>query len=269
MNVDQIVNVVIDYGITLLGALVVLLVGLKIIGVLTTTVSKRMEKREVDPSLRPFLLTSFKVLLQVLLVISVASMLGIAMTSFIAVIGAASLAVGLALQGSLANFAGGVLILLLKPFRVGDYIEAAGFAGTVTEIQIFYTLLDTPNNNRIVVPNGILSNNSTINYTVNDIRRTNISVEVSYDDNIELVKETLYEIAANHEQILDDPPPQVVLGEFGENAIVFYYRIWCSTENFWPIYFELMEQIKQTFDEKGISIPYPQRDIHIVSQETV
>ena len=259
---EQFTEILISYGTSLLGALIVLLVGLKVIGFLAKTVAHKMEQKEIDSSLRPFLVSLFKVILQVLLVITVASMLGIAMTSFIAVLGAASLAVGLALQGSLANFAGGVLILLLKPFKIGDYIEAAGYAGTVQEIQIFFTLLDTPDNNRIVVPNALLSNSSTVNYTTNEIRRANIAVEVSYNDDIEQVKETLQIIADNHPHVLEDPPPQVVLGEFRDSAVVFYFRVWCENEHFWPIYFEIMEQIKKNFDEKGITIPFPQRELH-------
>jgi len=162
---------------------------------------------------------------------SIASMLGGEMTSFIAVLGAATLAVGFALQGSLANFAGGVLILLLKPFKVGDYIEAAGFGGTVKEIQIFYSILDTPDNKRIIIPNANLSNSSTINYSVNPNRRIDF-----------------------------------VLGEHGDNALIVYFRVWCKMEDYWSLYWETLEKIKAEFDKEGINIPYPQLDVHMINQ---
>ena len=268
MDLEMIYNALITYGTRILLSLLVLLIGLKVVSAIAGAFSRRLEQGEMDPSLRPFLTTLVKVALQVLVVISVASMIGIEMTSFIAVIGAMAFAVGLALQGSLANFAGGVLILLLKPFKVGDYIQAAGHAGTVKEIQIFYTMLDTPDNTRVVVPNALLSNTSAINYSTNPVRRIDFTFGVGYQDDLDTVRSTLLEIAENHPQTFEDPAPQVLVGEHGDNAIICYLRMWCKMEDYWPIYFELMEKVKKAFDEKGINIPYPQRDVHLISTES-
>ncbi len=263
MYVDFIYQAVITYGLQLLIALFALVAGLAVIKLFTNAVSKKFEKAAFDPSLQPFLLSLIRISLQVLLVISVASMLGLAMTSFIAVLGAVAFAVGLSLQGSLSNFAGGVLILLLRPFKVGDYIEAAGQAGTVKEIQIFYTLLNTPDNKRIIVPNGLLSNSSMINYSTNTTRRLDFTFGVGYDDDIEKVKSVLMEIAENHPLVFKDPAPQVILGEHGDSAVIFYFRMWCERDNYWTIYFEMFEKVKIAFDQAGINIPYPQMDVHL------
>ncbi len=267
MDVQMIYDAVIRYGTQLLLAIVVLLIGLKIIGMIVRAVSRRMIKAEMDPSLQPFMASMLRVTLQILLIISVASMIGVEMTSFIAVIGAVAFAVGLALQGSLANFAGGVLILLLKPFKVGDYVQAAGHAGTVKEIQVFYTLLDTPDNTRVVVPNALLSNSSAINYSKNPIRRLDLTFGVGYEADIDQVRSVLLELANRHELVFEDPPPQVLLGEHGDSAIVFYLRMWCNAGDYWPLYFEFLETAKKAFDHAGINIPYPQRDVHLFKNE--
>jgi len=267
MDLEFFYEALITYGSRILLAVIVLLVGLRVVRLVSNVVAGRLEKSETDPTLQSFLVSLARVTLQILLVISVASMLGVAMTSFIAVLGAMAFAVGLALQGSLANFAGGTLILLLKPFRVGDYIEAAGFAGTVKEIQVFYTLLDTPDNKRVIVPNANLSNSSTINYNANPVRRIDFVIGVGYEADIDRVKSLLQDIARNHPLVFDDPPPQVVMGEHGDSAIIYYYRMWCKKEDYWTIYFAVMEEVKRTFDREGINIPYPQTDVHLVSQE--
>lgn len=267
MDVQMIYDAVIRYGTQLLLAIVVLLIGLKIIGMIVRAVSRRMIKAEMDPSLQPFMASMLRVTLQILLIISVASMIGVEMTSFIAVIWAVAFAVGLALQGSLANFAGGVLILLLKPFKVGDYVQAAGHAGTVKEIQVFYTLLDTPDNTRVVVPNALLSNSSAINYSKNPIRRLDLTFGVGYEADIDQVRSVLLELANRHELVFEDPPPQVLLGEHGDSAIVFYLRMWCNAGDYWPLYFEFLETAKKAFDHAGINIPYPQRDVHLFKNE--
>ena len=254
---------IITSGAIVLLALLALIIGLRVIRFIANTLSNRLDKVDFDPTLRPFLVNAARISLQVLLVISIASMLGVAMTSFIAVIGAAAFAVGLALQGSLANFAGGVLILLLKPFEIGDYIDAAGQAGTVKEIQLFYTHLDTPDNRRIIVPNAVLSNVSATNFSVNPTRRIDFVFGVGYDDNISQVKLILREIADKHPLIFDDPEPQVVLAEHGDSAVVFYLRAWCKREDYWNIYFEIQEKVKMTFDRSGITIPYPQTEVHL------
>ncbi|KUO51188.1 MAG: mechanosensitive ion channel protein MscS [Desulfitibacter sp. BRH_c19] len=263
MNIEIIYEKLISYGASLLLALLFLIVGLKIIKMLVNTISKRFEKIEIDQALKPFLVSIVKVSLQILLVISIASMIGIEMTSFIAVIGAGAFAVGLALQGSLANFAGGVLILLLKPFKVGDYIEVVGYSGTVKEIQIFHTILNTPDNKRVIIPNANLSNSSTLNYSSNPTRRVDFTFGVGYQDDIKKVKMVLRKIAENNPLVLKDPPVQIVLGEHGDNAVIFYMRLWCEKDDYWSIYFDILEAAKHEFDKEGINIPYPQMDIHM------
>ncbi|MTI71113.1 MAG: mechanosensitive ion channel [Firmicutes bacterium] len=263
LNFGSLNDLIISYGGKIILSIVVLILGLSIIKRIVKLVSNRFEKVGFDKSLRSFLLSLIKVSLQILLVITIASMLGVEMTSFIAIIGSAGLAVGLALQGSLSNFAGGVLILILKPFKAGDYIEASGHAGTVEEIQVFYTILNTPDNKRIIIPNANLSNSSTINYTANQKRRIDFTFSAGYDDDIKKVKAILNEIAKNHPLILDTPKPQVVLGEHGASSVNFYLRAWCETENYWNIYFELLEKVKLEFDKEGINIPYPQMDVHL------
>lgn len=263
MDLAFLYNAIIASGAKVLLALLALFIGLRVICFIANTISNWLVKADFDPTLHPFMVNAVRISLQVLLVISIASMLGIAMTSFIAVIGAAAFAVGLALQGSLANFAGGVLILLLKPFKVGDYIDAGGQSGTVKEIQLFYTYLDTPDNRRIIVPNAVLSNTSTTNYSVNPTRRIDFVFNVGYNDNISQVKLILREIADKHPLIFDDPEPQVVLAEHGDSAVIFYLRVWCVRENYWNIYFEIQEKVKVVFDQSGITIPYPQTEVHL------
>ena len=245
-------------------AVIVLLVGLWVIKRITNLITRQLEKAALDVSLRTFLIPLVRVTLQVLLVITIASMLGAEMTSFIAIIGAAGFAIGLALQGSLANFAGGVLILILKPFKVGDFIEAAGFSGTVKEIQVFHTILNTPDNRKIIIPNANLSNSSAVNYSSYDTRRLDLKFGVGYDDDIGKVKRVLQKIAVDHPLVMKEPAPMIVLGEHGDSSIVFFFRVWCAAADYWTLYFEFMEQVKLAFDEENISIPYPQMDVHMI-----
>jgi small conductance mechanosensitive channel len=190
-------------------------------------------------------------------------MLGIQTASFVAVLGAASLAVGFALQGSLTNFAGGVLIILFKPFKVGDLIEANGFLGVVEEIQIFATLLNTLDNRKIIIPNGKLSNESVVNYTKNEIRRVDITFGVGYNDDLEKAKEVLRELANSQEKVLKDPPIFVEIIEYANSSVNIIYRVWCKTEDYWDVYFHSMKMAKIEFDKNNISIPYPQMDVHM------
>lgn len=243
--------------------IVIWLVGRKLINLVLTIMEKRMQKIEFDESLHTFLTPLVKMLLQVLLVLTVAATLGIEITTFAAILGAASLAVGLAFQGSLANFAGGVLILILKPFKVGDFIEAAGFSGTVREIQIFHTILQTPDNQKVIIPNADLSNSSGINYSAYDTRRFNLQLAVSYDSDLKLTKEVLGKLAQNHPLILEDPAPNIVVGELGDRGVVFWIRVWAKGSDFWTMRFEFVEQIKEAFDEAGIEIPYQKMDINL------
>jgi small conductance mechanosensitive channel len=185
------------------------------------------------------------------------------MTSVVALLASAGLAVGLALQGSLANLAGGVLIMALRPFRVGDFIEAAGYSGTVEQIQIFYTYLRTPDNRRVIIPNAQLSNSSGINYSTNPTRRLDFIFSTSYDSDINTVKEVLSRVTGEHPSVLEDPKPQIVLGEHGDSGLNYFVRVWVDRTDYWPTRFDILEKVKIEFDKAGIEIPYQQIDIHV------
>lgn len=253
----------ITYGQKLILALIALIVGLKLVKYVVKLIEKSLQKSGVDKSLHVFLLSLTRISLKILVFITIAEILGIKMTSFVAILGAAGLAVGLALQGSLSNFAGGVLILLLKPFKVGDFIEAAGYMGTVEEIQVFYTILNTPDNRVVIIPNGNLSNSSAVNYSTKDTRRVDLVFGVGYEDDIFKVKEVLNRVVNTHEMILKSPAPMIKLSEHGESSVNFIVRVWCKTENYWDIHFDLLETVKLEFDKENINIPYPHIDVNI------
>jgi small conductance mechanosensitive channel len=260
-------NYIATYAPKLVLAIVTLIVGLWVIGGLKKLVKKSMEKKDIDKSLRNFLTSLFSVLLKVLLVISVISMVGVETTSFIAIIGAAGLAIGLALQGSLANFAGGALILILKPFKTGDYIESMGHAGTVNNIQVFHTELKTPDNKTIILPNGPVANNDIVNYSTEDTRRIDFAFGIGYSDDISKAKELLNKIIAADNRILKDPAPLIAVGELADSSVNITTRVWCKKEEYWNIYFDMFEKVKTTFDANGISIPFPQRDLHLFNEK--
>jgi len=197
----------------------------------------------------------------------VAGMVGVETTSFIAMIGAAGLAIGLALQGSLANFAGGVLILIFRPFKVGEYIEAQGVGGTVDQIQIFHTVLKTPDNKTVVIPNGNLSNGTVTNYSRQDTRRVELVMGIAYDDDVKLARSILLELAENDARVLKDPEPVVWLASLGESSVNLSMRLWTKTDDFWPTFFELQEQAKERFDAAGLTIPFPQRTLHVIQSQ--
>lgn len=260
---DQASEWVIAFGPRLLYAATVLIAGWWIIKFILRLLRKTLIKSNVEESLRRFLHSLVSVLLKVLLLFTVAEMIGIRTTSFIAIIGAASLAIGFALQGSLANFAGGVLILLFKPFRIGHFIEAQGFSGTVKEIQIFNTILRTPDNKIIYIPNGPLSGGSITNYSAEETRRVDMTFGIGYDDDIRKAKELLQQLIAADARILPDPAPQVVVGELADSSVNFKARAWCKSSDYWGIFFDMQEKVKLEFDRNGISIPFPQQDVHV------
>lgn len=253
----------IQYGLKVVLALVVLIVGLRVIRVIVNAIRKSLEKRNVDPSLRPFLSSILSVLLKVALIISVISMLGIATTSFVAVLGAAGLAVGLALSGTLQNFAGGVLLLVLKPFKVGDFIDAQGYTGTVAEIQIFFTILKTPDNRTIIIPNGPLSTGSLTNFSTEAHRRVDMEFGIGYDDDIDSAKSILNKLIDEDTRIFKDPEPQVVLSKLADSSVNFTVRVWAEAGDYWSIYFDFHENVKKAFDKAGVGIPFPQMDVHV------
>ncbi len=260
------IDLVIEYAPDLIVAIIVLVAGLFIIKLIVKATNKAMERSEVDISLRKFLNRLFGMLLRVLLLISVASMVGIATTSFVAILGAAGLAVGLALQGGLANFAGGVIILIFKPFKVGDFIDAQGHMGTVSEITIFTTILKTPDNKTVIIPNGALSNGSMVNFSTEPRRRVDMDFGIGYNDDIKKAKDVLKAMVDTDTRVLKDPAPQIVVGELADSSVNFKVRAWCEASDYWGIYFDMQEKVKQNFDKEGISIPFPQRDVHVYNQ---
>jgi len=242
-------------------ALVVLVVGWWIIAILVSISGHAMRGLEV--SLRKFLKSLLGIALKILLLITVASMIGIEMTSFIAVLAAAGFAVGLALQGSLGNFAGGILILLFKPFKVDDVIEAQGFLGKVNEIQIFNTILKTPDNKTVIIPNGALSNGSITNYSTEEQRRVDMVFGIGYNDDIKKAKAVLQKIVEADERVLKEPAPAIKVKELGDSSVNLACRVWVKGSDYWDVFFDMQETVKLTFDKNKISIPFPQRDVHM------
>lgn len=255
--------ILLEYGGKLTLALLTLLVGWWLIGKLTRRVGNLLAARSVDKALTGFVGSLAGIALKVMLLISVASMVGVETTSFIAALGAAGLAIGLALQGSLANFAGGVLILFFRPFRIGDWIEAQGVAGSVDSIQIFHTVLKTGDNKTVIVPNGSLSNGTIVNHSREGRRRVDINIGIDYASDIKRAREVLLAIAADP-RVLAEPAPVVWVTGLGDNAVNLSLRVWVDTVDFWAVTFEFTERAKEQLADAGIGIPFPQRVVHLV-----
>ncbi|MEE4114852.1 MAG: mechanosensitive ion channel domain-containing protein [Marinilabiliaceae bacterium] len=264
---DKIIELATTYGIKLLLAIVVLVIGLMIVRSLTKGLVRIMKKAGVSESLIPFLRSLASVGLKILVFISVLGMVGVQMTSFIAVLGAAGLAVGLALQGTLQNFAGGVIILLFKPYKVGDYIDTQGYAGTVKEIQIFTTVLNTPDNKTIIIPNSPIATGSLINYSAQTTRRVDFSFGIGYGDDIEKARKILLSIVDRHAKVKKDPAPFVRVSELADSSVNFAVRVWVEAGDYWDVFFDVTEQVKKDFDKEGVSIPYPQTDVHVYNHK--
>lgn len=266
---EQFGSKIIDFLPSLIGAILVLLIGLWVIKVINRFVKKMFVKKEFDPTLEKFSADLINWTLKILLFVLVITQLGVESASLIALIGAAGLAIGLALQGSLSNFAGGVLILLLKPFRVGDWISAQGIDGAVKEISIFNTRVITFGNQEAVIPNGKLSNDNIINYTSTGIRRENQTWGIHYDSDIKLAKEILLDLVNEQETILGDPhpAPMIVVAELADSSVNLSLRYWAKNEDFWNLRWHILEEGKRRLEEKGIIIPFPQRDVHIYKEE--
>jgi len=254
---------ILSYLPSIISALVILILGLWVIKLIIGRLRKIMEKREVDPGVRGFSLSILGVVLNILLFIVIITKLGVETTSFAAILAAAALAIGLALQGSLSNFAGGVLIIVLKPYRVGDFIKAQGESGTVTDISIFYTILTTTNNQRVIIPNGQLSNNKVTNYSYEPTRRNNMTVGISYDSDIKKSREVLLNIVNSDERVLKDPAPVVLVGGLGDNSVDLSLRFWANQADYWGLHFDTIEKLKTELEDAGVSFPFPQRDVHL------
>ena len=250
-------------GISLLMALAILIVGRQLVKLILRLITVALEKSKVEDTVRIFVTNLLNTFLMILVFIAAINQLGIETTSIIAVLGAAGLAIGLALQGSLSNFAAGILIVIYRPYKVGDYIEAGNHAGTVKDIQIFSTVLKTPDNKIVVVPNGSIMNGSIVNYSDQDTRRVDLIISCSYEDDIDKVRSILEDILKKEKRILKDPKPQIAVAELADSSVNFIFRPWVKRTDYLPVYYSLLEEVKKRFDKEGISIPYPQSEVHI------
>lgn len=270
-NFDNILAKVYDlaiiYGGKLVLAIVVLIIGLWVVKIIVNAIGRLMEKKNTDASLRPFLKSLISAILKILVVISVMSIVGIPMTSFIAILAAAGFAIGMALSGTLQNFAGGVMLLIFKPFKVGDFIDAQGFMGTVSEIQIFNTILKTPDNKTIIIPNGGLSTGAMTNFSTEPTRRVDFSFGIGYSDDIDKAKSVMEGLIATDRRIHKDPAPFIAVSELADSSVNFAVRVWADSGDYWGIHFDLIENVKKAFDEDGISIPFPQTDVHVYNEK--
>ncbi|MBN1986706.1 MAG: mechanosensitive ion channel [Prolixibacteraceae bacterium] len=260
---EKIYDVILTFGPRLIGAIITLLIGWWIIKMIQKAARKGFDKRDMEASLKGFLNSMIGILLKMMLIISVVGMMGVEMTSFIAVLGAAGLAVGMALSGTLQNFAGGVMILLFKPFKAGDYIDAQGHSGSVSEIQIFNTILKTPDNKTIIIPNGGLSTSSMVNYSTEPRRRVDFVFGIGYGDDVDKAKKILLALIDKDERILKDPEPFVAVSELADSSVNMVVRVWAEASDYWAIFFDFNEEVYKTFNLEGINIPFPQMDVHI------
>ncbi|MFO7810446.1 MAG: mechanosensitive ion channel [Candidatus Delongbacteria bacterium] len=251
----------------LVGAIIVLVIGMWIVKIITKTFGKTLEKRKVDPSLTPFLKSLTSTLLKVLVLISAMGMIGIQMTSFIAILGAAGLAVGLALSGTLQNFAGGVIILIFRPFNVGDFIEAQGYMGTVKEITIFTTHLNTVDKKLIIIPNGPLSTGSLTNFSREPQRRVDWKFGIAYGDDMENFKKAMKDFMAEDTRILKDPEPFIGLSELADSSVNFAVRAWVNAADYWGVFFDMNEKVYKRFKDYNLNIPFPQMDVHVQKED--
>ena len=267
MEIEQLLAKVYElltvFGVKIVGAIAVFIIGRWVAKFFASLIRKLMNKRDVDSTITKFVgsLTYFALL--TFIVLAALGLVGIQTTSFIAVLGAAGLAIGLALQGSLANFAAGFLLILFRPFKVGDFIDAAGVAGTVEAIQIFTTSLATPDNKTIIIPNSKLTGDNITNFSAKGTRRADMVFGISYDDDIDKAREIISDVLSNDERVLKDPPMQIAVAELADSSVNFAARAWVNARDYWGVVFDTTEAVKKRFDAEGISIPFPQRDVHL------
>jgi small conductance mechanosensitive channel len=253
------------FGVRILTAILILLIGLQLAKWVRSLVKKLMSRSQIDATISTFVSNLCYIGFIAFVVIAALTRLGVATASFVAVIGAAGLAVGLALQGSLSNFASGVLIILFRPFKIGDFIAAGGVLGSVQEISFFTTILNTPDNIRVIVPNSKIYGDTITNYSTNDTRRVEIVAGISYEDDIDNARKVLEDIVKQDERILPEPEPTYQVTALADSSVNFSVRVWVESANFWAVYCDLTEQVKKRFDAAGISIPYPQQDVYLHS----
>ncbi len=266
-NMEQLGQLIIDYVPKLVGAVLTLVIGFWIIGRITHMVQRGMEKRNFDATIRPFLGSLISVGLKVLLLFSVAGMFGVETTSFVALFGALAFAIGMALQGSLAHFASGVLLLIFKPYKVGDLVEiGGGQTGTVVGIQVFNTILKTLDNKRIIVPNSVVTSNVITNISGQGQMGVDMTFGIGYGDDIDKAREVIQRVAKACPYVLEEPETLVKVVELGNSSVNFLVRPWINSSDYWPTYFYMQEHVKKEFDKAGVSIPFPQMDIHLGQQ---
>ena len=260
---EQIMEVGVEWGMRILGFLLILIIGMWLAKVIKTGLVKVMQKKDLDPTLIKFLASLVHIAVKAFVVIAALGKLNVQTASFIALLGAAGLAIGLALQGSLANFASGVLMIIFKPFALGDFVEAGGATGAVEEISIFTTVINSPDNKKIIIPNAQVMGGNITNFNANGTRRVDLVAGIGYGDDIDKAKGVLDSILAADDRILKTPPPTVAVVEMADSSVNFVVRPWCTGADYWDVYFDTTEAIKKRFDEEGISIPFPQRDVHL------
>lgn len=263
IEIDMITTMLVSYAPKVLGAIITLVIGFWVAGIISKRARKQMVKREVDPSLIPFLSSLILITIKVLVLFSAASMFGIEVTSFVAILGALAFAVGLALQGQLSHMAAGILILFFKPFKVGDFIVTSGYSGTVKEIQIFVTTLTTVDNRIIIIPNGNITGGALENLTANAIRKVPMTFGIGYDDDIDKAREVIKRVVGSCDKVLHDQPVDILVSELADSSVNFSVRPWVKTEDYWAVFFYMQENIKKEFDKAGIGIPFPQMDVHL------
>ena len=260
---NQLSELLSSFGISLFIALSILIIGRQVVKILIKVISTALERSNTEDTVRIFVTNLLNTLLMIVVFIAAINQLGIQTTSIIAVLGAAGLAIGLALQGSLSNFAAGILIVIYRPYKVGDYIQADNHLGTVDDIQIFSTVLKTPDNKLVIVPNGSIMNGSIVNFSNQDKRRVDIIASCSYEDDIDKVKSVLADILSKDDRILNEPKPRIAVSELADSSVNFIVRPWVKNSDYLDVYYSLLEEIKKRFDQEGIAIPYPQTDVHI------
>jgi len=251
-----------EYGLKLISAILIFMIGKWAVAKTTKLAKTVMEKANVDRTLIEFAESLIYFVLLMMVILASLNALGINTTSFLAVFGAAGLAIGLALQGSLANVGAAVLIIIFRPFKVGDFVEAGGATGTVEDVNMFSTIIAPLDNRTIIVPNASIIGGNIVNYSMKEKRRVDHVFGIGYDDDLKLAKETLLQIMRDDERVLTDPEPFVGVGELGDSSVNFTFRAWVNSDDYWAVHFDMLEKVKLTFDEKGISIPYPQLDVH-------
>jgi len=263
---DQVYIWLSGFGIKLIAALAILIFGRIIVNIIRKVLLKLLKKRNVDETISSFVASLTYTALWVFVILAALANLGIETTSFMAVIGAAGLAIGLALQGSLSNFAAGFLLILFRPFKVGDFVNAGGVQGSINKISIFTTDFLTPDNKREIVPNSLIMNGVIINFTTEDKRRVDFTVGVGYDSDLKLVKEIINGIVSKHGKVLQDPVPMVRLGKLNDSSLDVTVRVWAKTEDYWDVFFDFNEAVKEALDAAKINIPYPQMDVHLIQK---